>query len=234
MYALRRGAAVPLVRLTVAAAAGAVLLAVAFFTIGAWTGKSASKVGLRMQLPAASPGTWQSRAVETAQEGSVAYFYATGSYAALSQLVDAGHPRTHGRHTFFPVLRPLQRAGVLAIDLPAAIPPFVPVAHRADGVPFGTNAYTFLYYPLEDFGPIGAIAYAALVGVGCGWVFGWARRDRGSAPRLLVAGQMSTALALTFFVNKFNSTHFWYVLLWTLAPFLWAEWRARRRAPAPR
>ena len=119
MYALRRGAAVPLVRLTVGAAAATVLLAVAFFTIGAWTGKTASQVGLRMQLPAAAPGTWQGRAVETAQEASVAYFYATGSYAALAQLVEAGHPRLHGRHTFFPLLRALQRAGVVTIDLPA-------------------------------------------------------------------------------------------------------------------
>jgi len=233
MYALRRGAAVPLVRLTVGAAAAAVLLAVAFFTIGAWTGKTASQVGLRMQLPAAAPGTWQGRAVETAQEASVAYFYATGSYAALAQLVEAGHPRLHGRHTFFPLLRALQRAGVVTIDLPAAIPPFVAVAHRADGTPFGTNAYTFLYYPLEDFGPIGAIVYAALVGAGCGWAFAWARRDRASPLRLLVAGQLSTALALTFFVNKFNSTAFWYVLLWTALPFLWSSLSARRgRVPA--
>ena len=166
--------------------------------------------------------------LDTAQEASVAYFYATGSYPALALLIDAGHPRTLGRHTFFPVLRPLQRAGVLAIELPAAVPPFVTVARRADGTPFGTNAYTFLYYPLEDFGPTGALAYAAVTGLACGWVFGWARRDRGSALRLLVAGQVSTALALTFFVNKFNSTHFWYVLLWTMAPFVWAGWRRRR------
>ena len=227
MYALRRGASLPLGRLTAAAAAGTLLLAAAFFTIGAWTGKTASHVGLRMQLPAGAPGTWQARVLDTAQQGSVAYFYATGSYPALAVLVDAAHPRTLGRHTFFAVLRPLQRAGVLAIDLPAAIPPFVVVARRADGTPFGTNAYTFLYYPLEDFGPIGALTYAAVTGLACGWAFGWARRDRASALRLLVAGQVSTALALTFFVNKFNSTHFWYVLLWTVAPFVWAGWRRR-------
>jgi hypothetical protein len=233
MYALRRGATLPLARLTAVAAAGALLLATAFFIIGAWTGKTASQVGLRMRLPAAAPGTWPGRLVDAAQRGSVAYFYATGSYAALAQLVDAGHPRLHGRHTFFPLLRALQRAGVLAIDLPAAIPPFVSVAQRADGTPFGTNAYTFLYYPLEDFGPIGAIVYAALVGAGCGWAFAWARRDRASPLRLLVAGQLSTALALTFFVNKFNSTAFWYVLLWTALPFLWAAVSARRgRVPA--
>ena len=234
MYALRRGATLPLARLTAMAVAAVLVLGAAFFTIGAWTGKTASHVGLRMELPAAAPGTWQARVVDAAQETSVAYFYATGSYAGLALLVDAGHPRTHGRHTFFPLLRPLQRAGLLAIDLPAAIPPFVTVARRTDGTPFGTNAYTFLYYPLEDFGLVGAIAYAAVVGLGCGWVFGWARQDRGSALRLLVAGQVSTALALTFFVNKFNSTHFWYVLLWTSAPFLWAWWRARRREPARR
>jgi hypothetical protein len=235
MYALRRGATLPIGRLIAAGGAGALVLAVAFFTIGAWTGKSASHVGLRMRLPAAPPGTWPARVLDTAQQGSVAYFYATGSYPALALLVDAGHPRTNGRHTFFPVLRPLQRAGLVPIDLPPAIPPFVIVARRADGAPFGTNAYTFLYYPLEDFGPIGALAYAAVVGVGCGWVFAWARRDRGSALRLLVAGQMSMALALTFFVNKFNNTSFWYALLWTAGPFLWAEWRARRRAlSAPR
>jgi hypothetical protein len=232
IYALRRGPALPLARLSAFTAAAAVLLAVAFFTIGAWTGKTASQVGLRMRLPTAAPDTWKGRVLETAQAGTVAYFYATGSYPALALLVDAGHPRTQGRHTFFPLLRGLQRAGVLAIDLPPAIPPAVTVARRTDGTLFGTNAYTFLYYPLEDFGPIGAIVYAAVVGMGCGWVFAWARRERGSALRLLIAGQVSTALALTFFVNKFNSTHFWYVLLWTSAPFVWAEWRARRRAPA--
>jgi hypothetical protein len=213
------------------------VLAVAFLAIGAWTGKSASQVGLRMRLPDAAPGTWQARALDAAQGGTVAYFYATGPYPALALLVDAGQPRTHGRHTFFPVLRLLQRAGLLAIDLPPAIPPFVPITRRADGTPFGTNVYTFLYYPLEDFGPVGAVVYAGVVGVGCGWVFAWARRQRGSPLRLLVAGQMSTALALTFFVNKFNSTAFFYVLLWTMAPFVLAGWRARRvsarRAPAP-
>ena len=237
MYALRRGAALPLGRLVTTALAGALLLAVAFFTIGTWTGKSASQVGLRMRLPAATPGTWQARVLESAQQGSVAYFYATGSYPALTVLVDAGHPRTHGRHTFFPVLRALQRAGLVAVDLPPAIPPFVTITRRADGTPLGTNTFTFLYYPLEDFGPIGALVYAAVIGAGCGWVFAWARRERGSALRLLLAGQVSTALALTFFVNKFSSTAFWYVLLWTIAPFVWARWRVRlvnaRRAPAP-
>jgi len=89
MYALRRGASLPLARLAATAAAGAVLLAVAFFTIGAWTGKTASHVGLRMRLPAATPGTWQARVVDAAQEASVAYFYATGSYPASSRALSS-------------------------------------------------------------------------------------------------------------------------------------------------
>ncbi len=232
MYALRRGATLPLARLAAIAVTVPLLLGTAFFAIGAWTGKSAAQVGLRLQIPAGTPGAWTGHLSETVQRGSVAYLYATGSYPALAQLVAAGHPRTHGRHTFYPVLRLLQRTGIAAIDLPPAIPPFVPVFRRADGTSLGTNAYTFLYYPLEDFGPIGAIAYAALVGLGCGWVFGWARRDRASALRLIVAGQVSTALALTFFVNKFNSTAFWYVLAWSALPFAAAEWRARRPSAA--
>ena len=126
-----------------------------------------------MRLPEAAPGTWPARVLETAQEGSVAYFYATGSYPALALLVDAGHPRTHGRHTFFPVLRPLQRAGLLAIDLPAAIPPFVTVARRRR-TRSHQNASTLLY-TRSRLGQIGAIVYAA-VSASCGGV-GWPARS---------------------------------------------------------
>ena len=236
MYFVRWGPALRLRRLVTVGVAAPLVLGLAFFTIGAWTGKSAGNVGLRLRIPDGTPGTWTGQASETLQRGSVVYFYATGSYPALAQLLHAGHPRTGGKHTFYPVLRLLQRSGMLAIDLPEAIPPFVPVVTRADGVPVATNAYTFLYYPLEDFGATGALVYAGLVGALCGAVFGWARRDRTSPLRLVVIGLVSTGLALTFFVNKFNSTNFGYVLGWTVLPFvlvaLWRRMRRRRAAAA--
>ena len=39
-------------------------------------------------------------------------------------------------------------------------------------------------------------------------------------PRLLSLGQLSTALVLTVFVNKFNNTASWYIYVWSCAPFL--------------
>jgi hypothetical protein len=235
MYLLRRGREVPIRRAIGLAVICPAVLAAAFVIIGAWTGKQPDRLGLRLQIPAGAPGSWSGRVSGAVQHGSVAYFYATGSYPALGQLVASGRPRTHGRHLAYPILRLLQRAGVADLALPPAIPAFVPVLQHADGTTLSTNAYTFLYYPLEDFGPAGAIAYAAAVGLLCGWAHGRVRRDRASPVALLVAGQLSTALALTFFVNKFNSTAFWYVLAWTLVPFAAGavrdRVRGRRRAP---
>jgi oligosaccharide repeat unit polymerase len=156
------------------------------------------------------------------------YFYATASYPALDRIQRAGGPRTHGALTFYPIARALERLHIVAGPLPAYIPAFLPVAPAADGgAPLSTNASTFLYYPLEDFGVPGALAYALIVGLVSGLAYAWMRRARASAPRLLLAGQVSTALLLTIFVNKFNNTGSWYVLLLTLAPFAFAAMRMR-------
>ncbi len=127
--------------------------------------------------------------------------------------------RTHGVHVAYPVARLLQRAGFLSGDLPPAIPAFVPIGitGRPD---MQFNGYTFLYYPLVDFGPAGALAYAAIIGVLVGLAYGWTRRDRGAPLRLLAMGQLGTAIALSIFVSKFNNTASWYVAIMTALPFL--------------
>jgi hypothetical protein len=177
-------------------------------------------------VPPQAGSVWQGRA----RQLSMLYFYATASYPALDQIRRADRPRTHGAHTFYPIVRALERLHVVAGPLPSYIPAFLPVAPAAGGgAPLSTNASTFLYYPLEDFGVPGSLGYALIVGLASGLAYGWMRRDRDSAARLLLAGQVSTALLLTIFVNKFNNTGSWYVLLLTLAPFA-ARWlRDRQR-----
>lgn len=148
------------------------------------------------------------------------YAYATGSYAALDLYLREPHELTGGRHVFYPLLRPFERLGLLATPLPSPFPPFRnAVPHPQSKHVFEFNGYTFLYYPLEDFGRAGALAYVLVVGLICGWCYGRARRDRQSAPGLLIVGQISTALLLTVFVNKFNNTAWWYILGATLLPF---------------
>jgi hypothetical protein len=165
------------------------------------------------------------------------YAYATGSYAALDLYLREPHVLTGGRHVFYPLLRSLERLGLLATPLPSPFPPFRMVIPHPDGpARLEFNAYTFLYYPLEDFGVIGALAYVLAVGLGCGWCYGRARRDRRSATGLLIVGQISTALVLTVFVNKFNNTAWWYVLAATITPFAAARAYAALlgRGPVPR
>jgi hypothetical protein len=220
MYLLRHGWSLRLGRLLFVTVLAPLLLVGNFLIVGAWTGKSTSDVGVRLRWPGAMPGSVRDQVVDALQGGAVVYFYATGSYPALNQYLEGEHPRTEGLHSFYPVARLLQRTGVLSIELPPAIPGFVTIGTREDGQPLITNAYTFLFYPLEDFGTSGAVVYAAIVGLLCGAVYGWARAARGSPARLLLAGQVSMALALTVFVNKFNNTAWLYVLALTLAPFV--------------
>ena len=220
MYLLRHGPRLPIRRILLLTVGAPALLVANFLVIGAWTGKTTSGVSVRLRWPGAEVDSARARLVEAVQGGAVLYVYATASYPALSQYLETEHQRTKGAHTLFPVARLLQRAGLWPGELPPAIPAFVTIGTREDGLPLTTNVYTFLFYPLEDFGPTGALFYAAAVGVVCGWAYGWARTMRESPARLLVAGQVCTALALTFFVNKFNNTAWWYVLACTVAPFV--------------
>jgi hypothetical protein len=92
-------------------------------------------------------------------------------------------------------------------------------------LPLRYNQYTFLYYPFEDFGSAGALAYALGIALLAGAIYAWGRRNRSDPLRLLVVAQIATAVALTPFVNKFNNTAWWYILVLTTLPWLVARVR---------
>ncbi len=234
-YCFRRGAAVPAGRVAALTLAALVVMGAAFIGVGIWTGRTAATSRIALDLPPAPAGSLRQRVQDGVQHGAMIYLYATSSYPALDRMLAEESPWTAGAHTFYPVARALQRTGLVQATLPPAIPPFVPLG-PADVPQLISNTYTFLYYPWQDFGRSGALAYSALVGLVAGATYGWARRHRSSPARVLVAGQLSTALALTFFVNKFNNTASWYFLVWTLAPFAftWARAGAARRRAASR
>ncbi len=166
-----------------------------------------------------APGAVRGLALRVLQRTSTIYLYATGSYAALDTLLQTDPPRTHGLHTFYPIARLLQRAGVIDAELPSDIAPFVPL-RLTSGPDIEFNGYTLLYYPLSDFGRLGAYLYMGALGLLCGWVYGRYRRGRDSAWLLLTMGHLSMALVLSVFVNKFNNTASWYIYFWSCAPLL--------------
>ena len=226
----------------------AVLLVGSFLAVQAWRGgQMPNRTGLFLQLPGA---VWITQTAEVeadpdapvlgtlGREGQrlgLFYVYLTVSYPGLDSLVASPGPRWGGRHIFFPVLRPLQRSGLLDIQLPNPIPEATLVSPppAAGLLPLRYNQYTFLYYPFQDFGTAGALGYALAISVLVGAIYGWGRGNRADPLRLLVVAQTATALALTPFVNKFNNTAWWYILVLTTLPWLVARarsWRSARRA----
>jgi hypothetical protein len=192
-----------------------------FFAIGYWQKKMVDPLGLAMRLPAGPVASRYKDQVEpVVGRAAHLYLYATGSYAALDGLLHDRWLPTGGAHTFYPVVRALQRAGIIDVELPSAIAPFRPIAMTQGPSLPGFNAYTFLYYPLMDFGRWGALAYAGAVALLCGVGYGALARDRTSPARVLIAAHVATALVLTVFVNKFNNTGWWYVALLTLLPLM--------------
>jgi hypothetical protein len=171
---------------------------------------------------APAPTEWHTRLRRLAGRTTTLYIYATGSIAALNSLVSDPPPRTHGVHTFYPIARALQRAGVIAGPLPDAVLPPRPVG-MTTGPDLSFNTYTFLSYPFEDFGTGGAIVYALIVGLASGAVYGVVQRRRASPAALLAMAQISGAIVLSIFVNKFNNTASWYILCGSLLPFLVAR-----------
>lgn len=169
--------------------------------------------------PPDQPGAVRGLALRALQRTSTIYLYATGSYAALDILLQTDPPRTHGLHTFYPIARLLQRAGVIDAELPSDIAPFVPL-RLTSGPDVEFNGYTLLYYPLSDFGRVGAYVYMGALGLLCGWIYGRYRRGRDAAWLLLTMGHLSMALVLSVFVNKFNNTASWYIYFWSCAPLL--------------
>ena len=232
MAAYRFGPEVSLRRSLLGGALAVVLLVAGFLAIETWVRKAPDQLGLFLRLPGltwvagrgAVPTTSSAAGVALARAGqrlAGLYEYATGSYAALDRLLAAPPPRTHGAHVIFPLLRPLERAGLIRGPSPSPIPGYVEICPEPipGGAPLIFNAYTFLYYPLVDFGVVGALIYTLVIAGFSGAAYGWMRRDRRDPLRLLVAGQVGTALALTVFVNKFNNTAWWYVLILTILPY---------------
>jgi hypothetical protein len=247
MAAHRFGPAAPWRRIAGVTLVAAVLLVGSFLAVQAWRGgQMPDRTGLFLRLPGA---VWLPRTAGVAahpdapilgavgREGqrlALFYVYLTVSYPGLDRVVASPGPRWGGRHIFFPVLRPLQRAGLLDIPLPSPIPNSTLVCPPpAEGLlPLHYNQYSFLYYPFQDFGTAGALGYALVIGVLVGAIYAWGRRNRGDPLRLLLVAQTATAVALTPFVNKFNNTAWWYILVLTTLPWVVARvrsWRAARR-----
>ena len=241
MAAFRVGPLLSATRTFVVAVVAVALLLGSFLAVETWVRKSPAQLGLALQLPGAPAPEASGPMAALARAGqrlAGVYLYATGSYAALDRLIAAPPPRTHGAHIAFPLVRPLERLGILSGATPSPIPPYVEICPASTpDLPARTfNAYTFLYYPLVDFGIAGAILYALAIAAVAGVAYGWLRADRTDPLRLLVAGLVTTAFALTIFVNKFNNTAWWYVLGVSAGPWLatailrpWARPGSRRR-----
>jgi oligosaccharide repeat unit polymerase len=168
---------------------------------------------------------------------STIYLYASGSFAGFSLWYPPTTPPTWGVHVAYPVVRLLNKAGLVPGELPSSIPGFTKVVRRGNAAIF-FNGYTFLYYPILDFGAAGMSAYCLLLGFLIGTVYERTRRARTSSLHLILMGQIAIALALSVFVNKFNNTASWYLVVMTTAPF-WvtavaAAWRGQISPSADR
>ena len=163
-YCFRWGSAVRVRRLAALTLAGLGIMVGTFIGIGIWTGRTAATSLITLDLPPAPAGSLRQLAQDGVQHGAMIYLYATCSYPSLDLMLAETPPWTAGAHTFYPLARLLQRTGLVDATLPPAIPPFVQVGPPE--VPqLISNTYTFLYYPWQDFGTPGALAYSALVGV---------------------------------------------------------------------
>lgn len=217
MWVFARGRALPGRRLLLVGAVVPAILAANFVAVDAWRRNVLEAFELKLTIEAPD-----SRAAPAARAFwrrlTSAYYYATSSYPALDRLLLDPGPGTGGALTFYPVTRALERAG-LGPTTPPYIPGFVTITRPGDGPPAYSNAYTYLYYPLRDFGPRGTVVYSVALGLFCGLAIGWARAARHSPARVLVAAHVSTAIAFLPLFNKFNSSPWWYVGVWTLIPF---------------
>ena len=259
MYVLARGRTFSYAKLALSTIALLLTLGAYFLIIGVWMSKSPANLGVEVRVPTVSappprlviqnptgarvPASTATRAERTAvertllknlQRVSTIYLYATASYAALDVLLANPQPRTYGAHSVFPVARFLDRLGLVPGGVPQAIPPFAPLG-LTSGQDITFNAYTFLYYPLVDFGLLGALFYCVAIGLLSGFVYGRFAEQRSSPFWLLAMGHLSAALVLSVFVNKFNNTATWYIVLWSFAPFIVARlapWSRVNAGPA--
>lgn len=248
-FVFQRGRRLSWKQLLQAAALAALFLLVNFLGVGMLMGKTPAALGVSLQLPTASgdPSASNGPVAEAADpstprvapaspltrllaRGSTLYLYATASYGALNTLVAQPEPRTHGVYTIYPAARFLERLGLIGGPVPDYILFNKPLRLQGLERDIQFNGYTFLVYPLLDFGVAGAIAYSGLTGLLTGAAYGWARRRRESVVAMLLMGHVSVALILSIFVNKFNNTASWYIALATVAPLVIAQVRQRRSA----
>ncbi len=247
-YVLSAGARLTLAKLTILTAAVLLSLGSYFLLVGVWQGKTPTNLNVEVRIPTLevesraaktartatgqpqSPGApaapieveatpaWVTQLQDSLRGTSTIYLYATASYAALDVLLANPQPRTFGRQAIYPLGRLLERLGIVS-GMPPGIPPFVPLG-LTSGQDVSFNAYTFLYYPVSDFGPAGALVYAAAIGLMTGIIYGVFSRNRRSAFWLMTMGHICAALVLTVFINKFNNTASWYIYAWCCVPFL--------------
>ena len=192
-------------QLVVAACAVGLLLFANFVVVARWVGKTSA---------------------------ASVYVYATASFPAWDRALHAPPAGTGGLHTFYPVARLLERLRVVDGPTPSPILQYVEVTRGQPGGEWSFNGYTWLNYPYQDWGLTGVFLYVTVVGVTSGWLYGRFRANRSQPVLLLLVAQVTTALALSPFVNKFNNTASWYVAVMTTLPFVLPRWT--RAAPTGR
>jgi hypothetical protein len=212
LFVMRRGPKLSWGGLFIAGAAAGSLLMVNFAFVDLWTKKSANNP-LPLSVAASS------NLNRPAQQTAAIYMYGTGSYAALGQAMSRPLPRTHGLLCFYPAARLVQRFGIFEFPLPDPKLPLVNIM-RPPAQKVWFNGYTFLYFPLADFGRAGSLGYAAALGLLVGLAYGRLVRRRDAPARLLISAQIATALTLSTFANRFANSVSWYVLVGTVGPFL--------------
>jgi oligosaccharide repeat unit polymerase len=170
------------------------------------------------QMEPIAPGVKNPFLATALKKTSTLYLYTTGSYAGFGLWYPPPGPLTWGLNCAYPAVRLLNRAGLLSRQPPLQVPGFTKVVRRGNAAIF-FNGYTFLYYPIRDFGLVGMVAYCLLTGFLVGTVYERLRRVRSSSIHLLLMAQISIGLVLSIFVNKFNNTTSWYLAVVTTAPF---------------
>ena len=129
MFVASKGPRLSMRALSLAVAVVGALLLTSFLAIGSLTGKTPSKLPVKMTT--APP------------QSSTVYLYATGSYAALGQLLRQPLHSPHLTYTLYPAARLLQRLHVIDASLPAPTTPSVGITQSTAGV-LKYNVYTFL------------------------------------------------------------------------------------------